>query len=172
MFIVYGSYRFMHLTAFHLAALGMDTQAGLINTIILLTSGMTAAMSVTAFQKKNIRFSRFLISLTILFALAFLLNKFFEFSGKIQNGIYPGSSDLMSKPEGEIIYFGLFYVLSGLHILHLLAGIIFLILAFKMVRTNADAEALQITKLKNITLFWNVVCLIWLFLYPLFYLIH
>lgn len=171
MFIVYAVYRFMHQAEFHLAAQELNTEVGLINTIILLTSSMTAAMSITAMQKGNIRFSKALVSVTILFAFAFLVNKFFEWSAKIHHGIYPGSKELLGKPEGEILYFGLYYVMTGLHAIHVIVGMVFFGFILAFIRTGTIGPT-KYVKLENAALYWHLVDLIWIFLFPLFYLIH
>ncbi len=171
MFIVYAVYRFIHQQDFHLAAQELNTTIGLLNTIILLTSSMTMAMSITAIQKGNKKLAIALVIITILFAFGFMVNKYFEWSAKIHHGIYPGSPDLLSKPEGQILYFGLYYVMTGLHALHVIIGVT--ILVFNVVylwtgHTNSN----YFVKLENAGLYWHLVDLIWIFLFPLFYLIH
>lgn len=171
LFIVYAVYRFTHQTAFHIAAQELNTEIGMINTIILLTSSMTAAMSITAMQKGNIKFSKALIYVTLFFAAAFLVNKYFEWSTKIHHGIYPGSKDLLSKPDGEILYFGLYYVMTGLHGIHVIIGMVFFGFILAFIRTGTIGPT-KYVKLENAALYWHLVDLIWIFLFPLFYLIH
>jgi cytochrome c oxidase subunit 3 len=171
MFIVYAVYRFVHQQEFHLAAQELNTTVGLINTIILLTSSMTAAMSITAMQKGNIRFAKGLIWVTILFAFAFMVNKYFEWSAKIHHGIYPGSPDLLSKPNGEILYFGLYYVMTGLHALHVIVGVVFFLFVLRHIAQGKVTPTAYV-RLENSALYWHLVDLIWIFLFPLFYLIH
>lgn len=171
LFIVYAVYRYMHQMEFHVAAQELNTTIGLINTIALLTSSMTAAMSITAMQKGNIRFSKGLIWLTIGFALVFMVNKYFEWGAKIHHGIYPGSKDLLSKPDGEILYFGLYYVMTGLHTLHVIIGVIFFLFILRQIGQGKIHQT-RYVRLENSALYWHLVDLIWIFLFPLFYLIH
>ena len=171
LFIVYAVYRFMNQQEFHIAAQELNTTIGLINTIALLTSSMTAAMSITAMQKGNIRFSKGLIWITIGFALVFMVNKYFEWGAKIHHGIYPGSKDLLSKPDGEILYFGLYYVMTGLHTLHVIIGVIFFLFILRQI-DQKKIQPTQYVRLENSALYWHLVDLIWIFLFPLFYLIH
>lgn len=171
LFIVYAVYRYTHQQEFHLAAQELNTTIGLINTIILLTSSMTAAMSITAMQKGNIRFSKGLIWVTIMFALAFMVNKYFEWSAKIHHGIYPGSKELLNKPEGEILYFGLYYVMTGLHALHVIVGVVFFLFILRHIK-QGKIQPDKFVRLENAALYWHLVDLIWIFLFPLFYLIH
>jgi cytochrome c oxidase subunit III len=170
-FIVYAVYRFMHQAEFHLAAQELNTTIGMINTIILLTSSMTAAMSITAMQKGNVKFSMSLIVVTVLLACAFLMNKYFEWSLKIHHGIFPGSKELLNKPDGEILYFGLYYVMTGLHALHVIIGMTIFLFVLAFMRTGTVNQHAYV-KLENAALYWHLVDLIWIFLFPLFYLIH
>ena len=57
---------------------------------------------------------------------AFLVNKYFEWGAKIHHGIYPGSPELLERPQGEILFFGLYFVMTGLHGLHVLVGLVLL----------------------------------------------
>src|SRR6056297_2767805 len=78
LFIVYSVYRFRNQEAFHQAAHELDVTVGTINTIILLISSMTIAMSITAVQKKNKKLSLALLAATFFLGLVFLVNKYFE----------------------------------------------------------------------------------------------
>ncbi len=171
LFVIYSVYRFQHSAEFELAAKELDILVGTVNTIILLTSSLTVAMSITAIREGRTRLSRLLVGLTLILALAFLVNKYFEWSHKIEHGIYPRSTLLMADPPGEILYFGLYYVMTGLHALHVVIGMG--VLAFMWVQIAAG----RITKEAHVrleagALYWHLVDIIWIFLFPLFYLIH
>jgi cytochrome c oxidase subunit 3 len=171
MFLVYAVYRFQNQAQFHLAAMELNTTVGTINTIILLTSSLTVAMSITAIQKNNKFLSMLFLSITLLFALMFMVNKFFEWSAKIEHGIYPGSEELLKKQNGEILFFGLYYIMTGLHGLHVIIGVVLLSIMLVLIykdKINSDSYV----KLENSGLYWHLVDLIWIFLFPLFYLIQ
>jgi cytochrome c oxidase subunit 3 len=171
MFLVYAVYRYQHQEQFHLAAMELNTGIGTLNTIILLTSSLTVALSIAALQKGNKFLSLSLLYATQLFALMFMINKFFEWSTKISHGIFPGSPELIAKPNGQILFFGLYYVMTGLHGLHVLIGMI--VIAFMIVFVHKDKiTSGDIVKLENSGLYWHLVDLIWIFLFPLFYLIQ
>src|SRR6056297_2471809 len=89
LFIVYSVYRYRNPDAFHLAAEELDVFIGTLNTVILLISSMTIAMSISALQKKMKKLSLGLLSATILLGLIFLVNKYFEWGAKIDHGIFP-----------------------------------------------------------------------------------
>lgn len=171
MFIVYAVYRFGHPEEFHLAAKELDTFVGTLNTIILLTSSLTAAMSITAIQQGRSKFSMALVGMTIVLALAFLVNKYFEWGHKFEVGLYPGGPQLLARTPGEILYFGLYYVMTGLHALHVVIGIgvLAVMLAF-LVRGTITQHSY--VRLESGALYWHLVDVIWIFLFPLFYLLH
>lgn len=171
MFLVYAVYRFQYQDQFHIAAMELNTTIGTINTIILLTSSLTVALSITALQKGNKFLTVLMLSTTIFFALLFMVNKYFEWASKFSHGIYPGSEELLAKQNGEILFFGLYFVMTGLHALHVIIGVIVLavILGF-VIRDKITSD--NFVKLENSGLYWHLVDLIWIFLFPLFYLIQ
>jgi cytochrome c oxidase subunit 3 len=170
LFLVYSVYRSMHPQDFHAAAAGLSTVLGTVNTIILLTSSLTMAVAISALQRGNMRTSVLLQSATIVLGLVFLVNKYFEWSGHIHEGLYPNAPELLSRSHGEILFYGLYYVMTGLHGLHVVAGLaligIMLVLTLRQRITGNDHG-----KLENAGLYWHLVDLIWIYLFPLFYLI-
>ena len=171
MFIIYAVYRFKHPEEFRLAAEELNPFIGTVNTIILLTSSLTVAMSITAIQEGRKHLSMSLVGMTILFGVVFLVNKYFEWSHKISLGIYPQSPDLVNKPQGEILYFGLYYVMTGLHALHVIIGIVILTVMMIFI-WNGTISRHSFVRLEAGALYWHLVDIIWIFLFPLFYLIQ
>lgn len=171
MFLIYAVYRFQMPDQFHIAGMELNTGIGTLNTIILLTSSLTVAVAIAAMQKNNRFLSIVLLTITIVLALMFLVNKYFEWSAKFEHGIYPGSEELLKKPNGQILFFGLYYVMTGLHGLHVIIGIVILAFMLKFVIDNKITFD-NYAKLENAGLYWHLVDLIWIFLFPLFYLIQ
>lgn len=171
LFILYMAYRLQYSEAFHLAAKELNVGLGTFNTIILLTSSLTMALSIAALQRRKRNLSLFLIGTTIVFAFGFLVVKFFEWSVKFSHGIFPGSSTLLEKEKGEIVFYGLYFSMTGLHGLHVIIGMIILTFMFVFVYRGTVNDDKYI-KLENSGLYWHLVDLIWIFLFPLFYLIH
>ena len=170
LFITYSVYRYNHSGAFHLAAQELDVTMGTINTVILLISSMTIAMSVTSIQKKDKRTTLILIAITLVLAVVFLVNKYFEWSGKISHGIWPGSPLLEELGRGDTLFFGLYFFMTGLHAVHIIVGMVILIVVFVFVwKDKLTFDNFQL--LENGGLYWHLVDLIWIFLFPLFYLI-
>jgi cytochrome c oxidase subunit 3 len=171
MFILYAAYRFMFSDAFSIASIRLDRIIGSVNTIILLTSSLTVVLSITALKRNQKKFAIFLLLFTMICGLLFLVNKYFEWSAKIQHGIYPKGPEMANLPDGEVMFYGLYYVMTGLHGLHVLVGLIFFtfILIF-VLKNKITSENIQ--KFENSGLYWHLVDIIWIFLFPLFYLIH
>ncbi|MEW6195473.1 MAG: cytochrome c oxidase subunit 3 family protein [Bacteroidota bacterium] len=171
LFLIYAVYRYQHPDQFRLAGMELNTSIGTLNTIILLTSSLTVALSIAAMQKKNKFLSMLMLSLTLFFALMFMVNKYFEWSAKFAHGIYPGSDELLGLPNGQILFFGLYYVMTGLHGLHVIVGVVLLSVMLYLIAKDKITPD-HITKLENSGLYWHLVDLIWIFLFPLFYLIQ
>ena len=170
LFIVYSVYRYRNPIAFHLGAEELDVFIGTLNTIVLLISSMTVAMAITAIQKGDRKKSFYLLITTIALAFVFMVNKYYEWGAKIGHGIYPGSAHLKQLGDGDILFFGLYYAMTGLHALHIIVGVT--ILAVMMAKVNKGTiNSDYYVQLENAGLYWHLVDLIWIFLYPLFYLI-
>ncbi len=170
LFIVYAVYRFKNPIAFHLAAEELDVSIGTLNTIFLLISSMTVAMSISAVQLGEKRKAINLLTITIILAIIFMVNKYFEWSGKFGHGIYPGSEKLTQLGQGEVLFFGLYYAMTGLHALHIIIGVIILMVMLGRVM-DGRINSGYFVQLENGGLYWHLVDLIWIFLFPLFYLI-
>jgi len=170
LFVVYSVYRYRNPVAFHLAAHELSVFIGTANTIILLTSSSTIAMSVTAIQKKNKKLALLLLGITVLLGLAFLVNKYFEWGEHIREHIYPGSPVLALRGNGDVLFYGLYFFMTGLHALHIIIGLIFIgFVSVKLFRDKISYDNYSL--LENSGLYWHLVDLIWIFLFPLFYLI-
>jgi cytochrome c oxidase subunit III len=171
LFIVYAVYRYRNPVAFHLAHQELNVTIGFINTVILLISSCMVAMSITAMQRGDTKMSQVFLAVTLLLAIIFLVNKYFEWGAKFHHHIYPGSDFLLSLSHGDILFFGLYFFMTGLHALHILVGMAILCWVFMRIRQGRITEN-RYALLENGGLYWHLVDLIWIFLFPLFYLIH
>jgi cytochrome c oxidase subunit 3 len=170
LFIVYAVMRSKYAADFHHAALELNAFIGATNTVVLLVSSMTVAMSLTAIQQKKAGKAMGLLLITLILAGVFMVNKYFEWGHKFELHLYPGSDVMRSMPHGEIMFFGLYYMMTGLHAIHVIIGGILLTLVILKINSgkiNADHYLLQ----ENSALYWHLVDLIWIFLFPLLYLI-
>jgi cytochrome c oxidase subunit 3 len=170
MFLLYSVYRTVHSADFHDAAKEMSVTIGAINTIILLTSSLTMALSISALQRGEKFRSLLFQAMTVVFGCAFLVNKYFEWTEHIGRGYYPNSPELLAMGHGKTLYFGLYYVMTGIHGLHVLIGMSVICVTFVLTARNSLSSTDYI-KLENTGLFWHLVDVIWIYLFPLFYLI-
>ena len=170
LFLVYSVYRFQYSGLFHQAALELNVTIGSINTVVLLISSMTVAMSLTALQKNNKKLALTLLFITVLCALIFLVNKYFEWGAKFDEGLYPGSELMLKLERGHLLFFSLYFFMTGLHALHIIIGMVILLIAYFRIK-NGSVNSGKFMLLENGALYWHLVDLIWIFLFPLFYLI-
>lgn len=170
LFILYSAYRYKNPVDFHHASRELDVILGTLNTIILLTSSLSMAASIAAIQRSQRKLSMVLLIATMALGLFFLVNKGFEWGAKMEHGIYPNAPTLLARAKGEILFFGLYYVMTGLHGLHVLVGVCVL-LVMLILLSKGKVCSTHFTPLENSGLYWHLVDIIWIFLYPLFYLI-
>jgi len=170
LFIVYAVYRFKNPIAFHLASEELSVGIGTLNTVFLFISSMTVTMSISAIQQKQRFRAGNLLTITLLMGFIFMVNKYFEWSGKFGHGIYPGSEKLAELGQGEILFFVFYYALLGLQALHVIIGMVLLMILLSRV-FNSSLNEENLPDLENGALYWNLVVLIWIFIFPLFYLL-
>jgi len=171
LFLVYTIYRYMNAEAFLNASYELNVVMGTVNTIVLLTSSLTVAMSITALQKGNVKLSLTLIWVTIAFACVFLVIKYFEWTTKFDHGLFPGMDHYNHLEPGEKLFFFLYYVMTGLHGLHVIIGGVVLGFVIRGIKKGTVNQG-RFIFLENGGLYWHLVDIIWIFLFPLFYLIH
>ena len=170
LFLLYAAYLHRYPADFNNAGKALDVFLGGSNTVILITSSLTVAMSITALRRGQTRFCLGLIGFTVLCALGFLVNKFFEWEAKFGHGVYPGSEVLKSHPMGENVFYGLYFTMTGLHGLHVIIGATLLCWVAALVHRGRVTQDDYVV-LENSGLYWHLVDLVWIFLFPLFYLI-
>ena len=170
MFILYSTYRYRYPSDFHQGSQEMEILLGTLNTLLLQTSALIMTLSIVVLQRGNRRLSIYLLLGTMLLGLVFLGIKGSEWGLKIRDGIYPNSPILLARPKGQILYFSLYYVMTGLHGFHVFVGICVLSVMLVFLLTGKLHPA-RVVPLENSGLYWHLVDIIWIFLYPLFYLI-
>ncbi len=171
LFLVYAIYRYNFFEPFKHIAEHMNITLGAINTVILITSSLTVAMSITAIKKGWDNLAVLLIFLTIAAALAFMVNKYFEWSDHIHHGFFPGKEVFNNLNHGEGMFLYLYYFMTGLHGLHVVVGAIFLgFVVYRII--NGKVTQTNYTFHENAGLYWHLVDLIWIYLFPLYYLLH
>ncbi len=171
LFLVFSIYRFKNHEAFSHGGAELDVFIGTLNTIILITSSMTIAVSIGALQQKKVKLAIGLMIATIFLALVFLVNKYFEWSAKYEHGLMPGTEAFNGLEPGEKLFFLLYFFMTGLHAIHIIAGSIFIGVVIPKVKKGKVTHDNYIL-LENAGLYWHLVDVIWIFLFPLFYLVH
>ncbi len=143
---------------------------GTANTLVLLISSFTVAASITAIQQRRKGLAIGFLIFSLLCGVTFLVNKYFEWGAKFHHDLYPNSDLLLGSEPGFNIFFGLYYTITGLHGLHVIIGMV--LLAISMFLIAADKiSAERYAMLENSGLYWHLVDLIWIFVFPLFYLV-
>jgi cytochrome c oxidase subunit III len=170
LFIVYAAYRYMHTDAFHLCGQELNIPLGAFNTVMLLISSATIAMSTSSLRLGNKKLTMLLLIITMAIALLFLVNKYFEWTYKFSHGLYPGSELLAARGHGDVLFYGLYFFMTGLHGLHIVVGFILILIVFVRVQKQTITAENPVL-LDNAGLYWHLVDLIWIFLFPLLYLI-
>lgn len=170
LFAVYAVYRFLHPEDFHAASGTLSLTFGAVNTVILLTSSLTVALAISAIQMGKRRHALIFLGFTIAAALAFMVNKYFEWGAKIDHGLFPGTEHFFELSHGEAQFFYLYYFMTGLHGLHVVVGVILLsIMGIRIMQRKIRQDSY--TYFENSGLYWHLVDVIWIFLFPLLYLI-
>ncbi len=170
MFLLYSIYRYKFAADFHRAAADENLVLGSLNTGILLTSSLAMALAIQALRRGGIRRSIRLQATTIGLGSVFLFIKGIEWGSKIARGLYPNGPALLSLPNGQIIFFGLYFTMTGLHALHVLIGLAVISVMIRDTGRGVVAPS-SYARLENTGLYWHFVDIVWIYLFPLFYLI-
>lgn len=165
------SYPEMVLAASH----HLDWKMGGFNTLVLLYSSLTMALGVRAAQLGDNKALGKWTLITIACALLFCVVKAFEYKAKIQGGFLPpdlwtaGAAPLPGQP-GPWMFYGLYFVATGLHAIHVLIGVGLLIWIYVRAKRN-EFDAEHNIAVENVGLYWHLVDMIWIFMFPLLYLV-
>lgn len=169
LFLLYAVYRATYALDFHAAGAELNVALGVLNTVILLTSSLTMALSITAVRKGDKKLGFILLCVTVALAGVFLIDKYFEWGAKIHHGLYPSGPGLAALPKGQVLFYGLYFTMTGLHGLHVLAGAVLLAVMAALLRKGRIAADKPVA-LENSGLYWHLVDVVWIFILPLFYL--
>ena len=170
MFLVFSFFFYRFSGDFVVASGNLNLTLGGINTIVLLLSTYFMGMSLFSMKQDDLSKSKKMIYITIALSVLFLTIKYFEWMAEINHGIYPDSEALNALSKGEILFFGLYFTMTGFHGIHIIVGIGVMIWALKLIDCK-KITAKKYVVLENIALYWDIVHLVWVFLFPLFYMI-
>lgn len=174
LFATYMTYRYLSPMAFAHASQELDVVWGTINTTVLLTSSLTMALAVREAHLGHVRPTAMMLALTLLLGTAFLGIKLYEYYHKIEEGLAPlwglPFQYHGDDPRAVQVFFGLYFGMTGVHALHMIIGIAILgVFLIKVIRGGCDAS--QALSVELVGLYWHFVDLIWIFLFPLLYLV-
>ncbi|MEL6349933.1 MAG: cytochrome c oxidase subunit 3 family protein, partial [Myxococcota bacterium] len=195
LFMAYAAMRYFYAGTFEeVQARGLlSIPYGALNTVVLLTSSLTMALAVRAAQLEDRARLKMHLLVTTALACCFLIIKYIEYSHKIHEGMLPGkfysyadwpvSTDAAGNflgtaaESGQILvtdapqlFFSVYFMMTGVHGLHVLIGVgVILWLYFRALRGDFNAE--NYSAVENVGLYWHLVDLIWIFLFPLLYLV-
>jgi len=172
MFTAYIVYRTLYPNAFAAASHELDITMGAINTAVLICSSLSMALAVNAAQLGRRKSLVWFLILTIALGAVFLGIKAVEYHEKFVNHHVPGPSFHFDGPEAEHaqLFFSLYFGMTGLHALHMIVGIVLLsILAIRAHRGRFGSE--YYTPIDMTGLYWHFVDIVWIFLFPLLYLL-
>lgn len=181
MFCAYLVYRYWYYNEFAAGSRSLDIWLGTINTAVLICSSLTVALGVRAAQMGQRKLLVILLLLTIVFGFAFLGIKGVEWYQKFEEHHIPGRSfnadDLVKAypqihidERHEQIYFSLYFAMTGLHALHMIIGVgIFVFLTYYAWKERYTSK--YYTPVEIGGLYWHFVDIVWIYLFPLLYLI-
>ena len=174
LFTAYLVYRFLYPQAYKIGSHELNVVLGGINTAVLITSSLTMAMAVWAAQTGRRKQLVGWLSGTLVLGMAFLVIKYFEYAEKFHHHLVPGAHFAFPKAsaqEGNVeLFFSLYFGMTGMHALHMIIGagilLVYIPLAAKGKFTPEYAHPVEL-----FGLYWHFVDIVWIFLFPLLYLL-
>ncbi|NOY91958.1 MAG: cytochrome c oxidase subunit 3 family protein [Deltaproteobacteria bacterium] len=188
LFVAYGVFRSWYPQAWVVGSHLLDYRMGALNTAVLLLSSFTAVMAVRSAQTGNQKATGNFLLATIALAGVFMVVKYFEYAHKFEVGFLPGShfaphgvglaeiveaareSGVNGVPYHLRTFFGLYFVMTGVHGLHVLIGMFVMGWMWNRNR-KGEFSTRYSTPVEMTALYWHLVDIIWIFLFPLLYLI-
>jgi len=175
MFMVLTYYFTLHHADYIDASASLNRVLGGFNTVVLLVSALTMGLGLLKIRSGDVKGAKLMIWATIFFAFLFLGVKAVEWSLEYHHGVFLGldalqSGNAHSKPFGQILFFGMYFTMTGLHGFHIIIGIGLMLWLLKRINANKVTTDHHILYW-NIALYWDLVHLIWVFVFPYFYMI-
>jgi cytochrome c oxidase subunit 3 len=172
MFMAYIVYRIAYPEAWVLGSHHLNVTLGALNTGVLICSSLTMALAVRSAQVSSRKGQIVNLVLTILFGATFLVVKFFEYKEKFEHHLVPGPHFDMTLPDAgqQQLFFSLYFMLTGVHAAHMVVGIgLMLVILTMAIRGRFSSE--YYTPVEISGLYWHFVDIVWIFLFPLLYLL-
>jgi len=173
MFLALTYYKTLHPEDFLVASHHLNRWLGGTNTVILLVSALTMGLGLLKMRAGDVKGAKLMIYATIILALVFLSIKGIEWREEYEHGIFLNYGKLLPSsdfPFGEKIFYGLYFTMTGLHGFHIIIGIGLMLWLLKRINSGKVTTEHHILHF-NIALYWDIVHLIWVFVFPYFYMI-
>lgn len=173
LFCFYAVFRALHPEMFYYAHKQLDVALGALNTIVLITSSLTMALAIRCVQIGNKKAALYNLYATLALAAGFLVIKGFEYAHKFHLGELPGKFYTYKglHVDNPHLFFSVYFLMTGLHGLHVIAGMTVIgWMVYRVSRNHFSPE--YYTPLELTGLYWHLVDMIWIFLFPLLYLIR
>ncbi len=182
LFVGYFIYSNLYPDVFKLGSMTTDWRLGATNTLVLLLSSWTMALGIYYCQKNDKQKAFINLMITVVCGAVFMLIKYFEYTHKIHEGWMPGMwfngfenlhhvvGEGVQIPDNIALYYSFYFMMTGLHGIHVLIGMALITwVAFRAKRGEFGSN--YYTPVEGIGLFWHLIDLIWIFLFPLLYLV-
>ena len=174
LFVGYILFHHMYPEMFAEGAKYLDWKLGFINTLVLIFSSLTMALGIYYNQVGQPSKATWALAITIICGAIFMVIKYFEYQHKFHLGIFPGQKlnlDMVKPEHANLgLYFGFYFCMSGLHGLHVLIGMG--LITWVMIKNmRREFNPKYYTPIEGVGIFWHIVDLIWIFLFPLLYLV-
>ena len=173
MFMVLAYYNTLHPHEFLEASASLNRLLGGINTVILLVSALTMGLSLLKMRVGDVKGAKLMIYATMLLALAFLVIKGFEWRAEYNHCIFLMHGEMLPESGmafGKKLFFGMYFTMTGIHGFHIIIGIGLMIWLLKRINAGKVSPEHHILHW-NIALYWDIVHLIWVFVFPYYYMI-
>lgn len=172
LFVAYAIFHHLYPEVFKEGSTHLDWRLGATNTVVLLFSSLTMALGIYYAQLNDKSKSALMLIITIICGFVFLGIKYIEYSHKFHEGLYPGS--FFRGEIGEVkniaVYFSFYFMMTGLHAIHVLTGMA--LITWVLIRTlRGEFGPNYYTPVEGVGLFWHLVDLVWIYLFPLLYLV-
>ncbi len=174
MFLALAYYNALHPQDYINASASLNRVLGGTNTVILLVSALTMGLGLLKMRTGDVKGAKLMIWATIILAVVFLVIKGFEWTAEYNHGIFLMHDKLLASstvlPFGQKLFFGMYFTMTGLHGLHIIIGIGLMIWLLKRINAGKVSQDHHILHF-NIALYWDIVHLIWVFVFPYYYMI-
>ncbi len=170
LFMAYIVYRNMYPHAWIEASHELNWQLGGLNTLVLIGSSLTMALAVRAAMLGQKNGQIINLTLTIVLGCVFLVVKYFEYAAKFEHHLVPGPHFNPALQQGAQIFFSLYFMMTGIHAAHMIIGIVMMTVILGMA-AKGTFNAEYYTPVEVAGLYWHFVDIVWIFLFPLLYLL-